>query len=236
MDTGSRSLGGLLGEPITRHAYPQTISRRGFQQLVDGDPNDKDPSHKPKDGDFTGPIQVGEMVWIILRRESLDPAVNGVSLKDEQVARRTYEMIYEVKLKETMGLIMQELIKAAAIENQLTGTVKLANEEKDPDYGVDGDVKLMSNPPRANRRPPKPRFGQRCPTSASKAAPPAGLSADAVASSRSSIGRRGRLRPPQIRHGSASSTALSMSARTDRERRHDPFERAGRGRDRTKLV
>ena len=27
---------------------------------------------------------------------------------------------------------MQELIKAAAIENQLTGTVKLANEERDP--------------------------------------------------------------------------------------------------------
>ena len=50
MDTGSRSLGGLLGEPITRHAYPQTLSDAAFRQLVDGDPDDKDPSHKPKDG------------------------------------------------------------------------------------------------------------------------------------------------------------------------------------------
>ena len=30
MDTGSRSLGGLLGEPITRHAYPQNALRRGL--------------------------------------------------------------------------------------------------------------------------------------------------------------------------------------------------------------
>ena len=52
MDTGSRSLGGLLAEPITRHAYPQTISDAAFRQLVDGDPDDQDPSHKPKDGRF----------------------------------------------------------------------------------------------------------------------------------------------------------------------------------------
>ena len=50
MDTGSRSLGGLLAEPITRHAYPQTISDAAFEQLVDGDKADRDPSHKPKDG------------------------------------------------------------------------------------------------------------------------------------------------------------------------------------------
>ncbi len=53
-------------------------------------------------------------------------------------------MIYEVKLKEAMSDVFRELVKAAAIENQLTGTVKLANEEKDPEYGVDKDVKLMS--------------------------------------------------------------------------------------------
>ena len=82
----------------------------------------------------------------------------GVSLKDEKVRKQTYEMIYEVKLKETMGAIMQELIRAAAIENQLTGTVKLANEEKDPEYGVDGDVKLMSNPP-ATKGAAQARYG-----------------------------------------------------------------------------
>jgi parvulin-like peptidyl-prolyl isomerase len=146
MDSGSRSLGGLLGEPITRHAYPQNLSDSAFQQLVDGDPADKDPSHKPKDGDFTGPIQVSEMAWVILRRESVVPAVKGANLSDKRVREQTYEMIYEVKLKEAMQGIFQELLKSAAIENQLAGTIKLANEEKDPDFGVDRDVKLMSNP------------------------------------------------------------------------------------------
>ena len=179
MDTGSRSLGGLLGEPITRHAYPQTLTDAAFRQLVDGDPEDKDTSHKPKDGSFTGPIQVSEMVWIILRRESLDPAQTGVSLKDERVRKTTYDMIYEVKLKETMGMIMQELIKAAAIENQLTGTVKLANEEKDPSYGVDGDVNLMSNPAAGKAAAPKPASVSNS-IKRGKVAPPAGLSRDAV--------------------------------------------------------
>jgi foldase protein PrsA len=179
MDTGSRSLGGLIAEPITRHAYPQTLTDAAFKQLVDGDPADKDPSHKPKDGSFTGPIQVSDMVWIILRRESLDPAKTGVSLKDEPVRKQTYEMIYEVKLKETMGAIMQELIRAAAIENQLTGTVKLANEEKDPAYGVDGDVKLMSRPP-ASRGAAKPGAAAGGAMPKGKIAPPVGLSQDAL--------------------------------------------------------
>jgi foldase protein PrsA len=177
LDTGSRGLGGLLGEPITRHAYPTTISDAAFQQLVDGDPTDRDPSHKPKDGDFTGPIQAGEM-WMILRRESVIPGAKGVSLKDERVRKQTYEMIYEVKLKETMGIVFQELVKAAAIENQLTGTVKLANEEKDPNYGVDKDVELMSNPPAGpgGERRPAPS-GK---VNSGKLPPPAALSQDAA--------------------------------------------------------
>ena len=144
MDSASRSLGGLLGEPITRHAYPQPLSDAAFHQLVDGDPLDKDPSHKPKDGDFTGPIQVNESVWVLLRRESVVAAATGVDFNNEQVRKQTYEMIYEVRLKEAMADVFRELIKVSAIENMLTGSVKLANEEKDPDYGVDKDVKLMS--------------------------------------------------------------------------------------------
>ena len=54
-------------------------------------------------------------------------------------------MIYQVKLKEAMETIFQDLIRQAAIENRLTGMIKMANEEKDPDYRVDGDVKLMGN-------------------------------------------------------------------------------------------
>src|SRR5262249_59290865 len=38
MDSGSRSLGGLLAEPITRHAYPQHVSDAAFTHLVDAHP------------------------------------------------------------------------------------------------------------------------------------------------------------------------------------------------------
>jgi hypothetical protein len=179
MDSFSRSLGGLLSAPITRHAYPLNISDAAFHQLVDGDPQDRDPSHKPKDGDFTGPIQADENVWIILRRESMIPAEKNLSLKDERVRKQTYEMIYEVKLKETMGLYFQELIKAAAIENQLTGTVKLANEERDPSYGVDKDVELMGNPAGGKDGPKRPVPSGKVNTA--KIPPPAALSKDAAA-------------------------------------------------------
>ena len=147
MDAGSRSLGGQLAEPITRHAYPRNVADAAFRQLVDGDPDDKDPTHKPKNGDFTGPIQAAEAVWVILRRDAIIPATEGASLKDERVKKQTYEMIYEVKLKEMMGVVFQELVKMSAIENKLVGSVKLANEEQEDDYNsVDkSKVKLMSN-------------------------------------------------------------------------------------------
>ena len=182
MDSASRSLGGLLGEAITRHAYPQTLSDAAFHQLVDGDPRDHDPSHKPKDGDFTGPIQVGESVWVLLRRESVVAAATGVDFKDEKVRKQTYEMIYEVKLKEAMADVFRELVKVSAIENQLTGTVKLANEEKDPDYGVeDKQVKLMSRDTSGkedNARPTAPAGSGS--VARSKLPPPVALSAEAA--------------------------------------------------------
>ena len=147
IDAGSRSLGGQLAEPITRHAYPQTVSDAAFLQLVDGDPNDKDPTHKPKNGDLTGPIQAAESIWVVLRREAVIPAVEGVSLKDERIKKQTYEMIYEVKLKESMGVVFQELMQAAAIENKLVGSVKMANEEQDPDFNTadKSSAKLLGN-------------------------------------------------------------------------------------------
>jgi foldase protein PrsA len=151
MDAGSRSLGGQLAEPITRHAYPQTVADAAFRQLVDVDPSDRDPAHKPKDGDFTGPIQAAEAVWVILRRDAIIPATPGASLKNEQIKKQVYEMIYEVKLKETMGIVFQELVKAAEIENKLTGSVKLANEEQDPDFNTVGrdSTKSMGKAPSA---------------------------------------------------------------------------------------
>ncbi|MDR3618671.1 MAG: peptidylprolyl isomerase [Paludisphaera borealis] len=145
MDLGTRSLGGLLSEPITRHAHPANVADAAFAQLVDGDPNDKDPNHKPKNGEVTGPIQASESTWVLLRREDVIPAVANVSLKDENIRKKTYEIIYEVKLKEEMGVVFEQLIKQAAIENKLVGSIQMANEENDPDFRVDKDVKLMSN-------------------------------------------------------------------------------------------
>lgn len=147
MDSGSRSLGGLLAEPISRHAHPRTVSESAFYQLVDGDPKDKDPSHKPKDGDFTGPIQVAEATWVLLRREGMLPA-QSVDQKSEIVQKQLHEMIYEVKLKEAMGEVMVELMRRAAIENKLTGQLKLANEAVD----VDQEVKLMGGRPNEETR------------------------------------------------------------------------------------
>lgn len=143
MDPGSKPLGGLLTEPIRRHSFPRTVSDSAFRDLVDGDPRDRDPSHKPKDGDISGVIQAGESAFIILQREELMPADTKASLKDEQVRQNTYDLIYQVKLKDAMENYFERLIKAAAIENRLTGSVKIANEDLHPEYRVDGDVKLM---------------------------------------------------------------------------------------------
>jgi parvulin-like peptidyl-prolyl isomerase len=178
MDPGSRSLGGLLAEPITRHAIPKNLSEKAFQQLVDGDPSDRDPTHKPKNGDFTGPIQAAEAVWVILRREDVIPAAKDLSLKDKRVHDQVYEMIYQVKLKDAMKSCFEELLKAAAIENRLTGQVKLANEEKEPDYRVDGNVKLMGNKGSDPSEPPTASaVGS---TSRAKIPPPPGLSPEAA--------------------------------------------------------
>src|SRR5262249_9898369 len=123
MDTGSRSLGGLLAEPITRHAYPQHVADAAFAQLVDGDPKDKDPNNRPTNGDFTGPTQVAEATGVVIRREDIVPA-QRVDPKNETVRKGVYEMIYEVKLKEVMNEVFVEMMKAAAIDNKLTGKVK----------------------------------------------------------------------------------------------------------------
>jgi foldase protein PrsA len=176
MDPNSRALGGLLAEPITRHAAPRRVADKAFQQLVDGDPLDKDPSHKPKDGDFTGPIQVNESAWVILRREEVMPATKDISLKNPVVQKQVYEMIYQVKLKEAMEQVFQDLIRMSAIENRLTGMVKLANEEKQEDFRVDGDVKLMGS---RDGDGAQARGANSAPPSL-KLSPPAALSPDAA--------------------------------------------------------
>jgi len=142
MDSGSRSLGGLLGEPISRHAHPKTVSDAAFSQLVDGDPTDKDPNHRPKNGDISGPIQVAEATWIILKREGLIPAQN-VNAADEKIKKQTYDLIYEVKLKEAMGAYMVDLMQAAEVDNKLTGKVKFAHQQVEEDK----EIQLMGHKP-----------------------------------------------------------------------------------------
>lgn len=181
MDQGSAPLGGMLAEPITRHAYPQTVSDAAFQQLVDGDPNDKDPEHKPKDGDFTGPIQVAEATWVVIKREGLVPPQTSMSLKDQSVRKQCYEMIYDVKLKEAMNETMVDLIKNARIDNKLTGRVKEPNEDELYTQHADGNVKLMGGGAEGAAAP-----GGQAPGAASgdgtglKVPTPPGVSADDV--------------------------------------------------------
>jgi parvulin-like peptidyl-prolyl isomerase len=170
MDPASRAMGGLLTEPITRHAYPKHVADAAFRQLVDGDLGDRNVSNKPKNGSITGPIQYTEAVWVILRREELIPGNDKVTLDDPLVRKQVEEMIYQVKLTETMKTVFEELYRTSGIQNNLVGSVKIANEEKDPDYAVDNKVKLMGGQqPDANGpagRSPVPGGSTRLPTPA----------------------------------------------------------------------
>ncbi|MDR3637738.1 MAG: SurA N-terminal domain-containing protein [Isosphaeraceae bacterium] len=181
MDSGSRSLGGLLAEPISRHAYPTHISDAAFRQLVDGDPQDKN-REKPKDGAISGPIQVAEATWVILKREEVIPARTGVSLQSEDVRKQMHEMIYEVKLKEAMSNYYVELMKAARIDNRLVGTTKESHE--DAQYAehekADSEVKLMGNQATLGTKPTTKTPGNVVRSADRKATAPVGAPTDDV--------------------------------------------------------
>lgn len=142
IDQSTKVHGGLLEQALTRHAYPREVSDRAFLQLVDGDPEDKDPAHRPKDGAITGPIQVTKETWIIMKREGLIPR-SDYNPKDEKLRTGIKAEIFEAKLQEAMGEVFEELLTASAVDNKLTGQVKLANEQQHPDHQVNGDVELM---------------------------------------------------------------------------------------------
>lgn len=133
LDNATRPFGGLLPEPIARHAVPREVSDAAFAQLIDGDPNDKNPAHKPKDGDITGPIQINEGAWVIMKREAIAPGRSG-SLADKQVRDMLEVQMFDVKLKDSMNKIYEGLMLAAKIENKLTGQYKEGHEEDSPEY------------------------------------------------------------------------------------------------------
>lgn len=124
----SRSIGGLQSDPVSRHSYPRNVSDAAFRQLVDGDANDKDPNHKPKDGDFTGPVQITETAWVIMKREGLIPRKN-IDKTDPRVKENLKQLVFDAKIKEKITEVFAELEKQTAIENRLSGRVKVANEE-----------------------------------------------------------------------------------------------------------
>jgi foldase protein PrsA len=173
LDVTTRSLGGLVGEPMTRHAYPLTVSDAAFKQLVDGDSTDRDPKHKPKDGDITGPIQVSEAVWAILQRVSVIPGDPKADIKNERTRNMLLDMMFEAKLQSKMTELYQDLMRAAAVDNRLTGQFKMANQEIET-HRVDGNVELMSNAGGAKSDDPSAANAR------SKTPPPAALSKDAL--------------------------------------------------------
>lgn len=184
-DPATRAMGGLLPEPIRRHAHPQNVSDAAFKDLVDGNPADKDLSHKPKDGDISGIIQVNEAMWVIFRREGVIPAAEGVTLQDPKIKKQIHDLVYDVKQKEMMGIVFQELFKKAEIENKLIGSVKLANEEQDPEFQNSmREMKLMGEKAPATRtadQSAQRTSGTSAPAKAGvKVPPPAALPPDAA--------------------------------------------------------
>ena len=185
LDNATRPFGGLLADPIARHAVPREVSDAAFAQLVDGDPNDKNPTHKPKDGDITGPIQINEGAWVIMKRESMAPGRTG-SLADGQVREMLHVQMFDVKLKDSMNKMYESLMSAAAIDNKLTGQTKEGHEEDAPEFRAaltDKQLMNVAGETKPTTVPATPRAVAPGSTSPINAAsrPPAGVPTGAAA-------------------------------------------------------
>jgi foldase protein PrsA len=128
IDQATKPAGGKPLQPMARHSYPRDATDKVFRQLVDGDPDDKDPDHKPKDGDISGPIQIAEGAWILVKREGLIAAQPHDPNNPQQI-QAMKNAIIESKLQQHMELMMGELVQSAEIENRLKGTIKHANQQ-----------------------------------------------------------------------------------------------------------
>jgi hypothetical protein len=150
-DEATRVMGGMLGRPMSRHEQPEQLSHKAFEQLVDGDPKDLDASHKPKDGDISGPIQIAEMSWVILKRESVIPA-QKVDPNEPNVRKDLSNIMFEVKVRDEMTRLLEQLTERASIENKLTGQNHWPElPEKDVELHA-GGKKQMSEDPKLNLR------------------------------------------------------------------------------------
>lgn len=181
IDAATRADGGKpMNGPLRRHSYPRDVSDKLFVQLVDGDPDDKDPEHKPKDGAISGPIQVTEETWIIVKRDGVIPA-RPYDPKEPMLAQQIRDSIFESKIQQHMEVIFGEMMRAAAIENKLNGSVKVANQDLRPP--VDGEIQLMGQRAEAERRGQTdsavtPAQAAAASAKAKLPAPPSGVSSD----------------------------------------------------------
>lgn len=152
VDPATRSVGGLIADPISRYAYPRNVSDTAFAQLVDVDAkiDPKSPEYekyKPKDGDISGIIQVTDSTWIILQRDSVIPA-REYDVNNKELAEQFRSSVFEAKLQEKISELYASITQEAAIENRLTGEVKLAGRQE-MQAPADMEVKRMSAPDEA---------------------------------------------------------------------------------------
>lgn len=161
IDTSTKSSGGKpINGPLQRHSYPREVTDACFRQLVDGDPEDKDDSHKPKDGDITGPIQVTEDAWIIVKREGVIPA-RPYDKDNPALVKQMRDAIFESKIQQHMEQVYAEMFARAAVENKLTGSVKAPSTEvQAAAEKLDGEVRLMSERGQAPAPTPTPAATQ----------------------------------------------------------------------------
>ena len=133
IDQATRTMGGLIPDAITRHAEPRQVSDKIFEQLVRRRSRRR-PRHKPKDGTFTGPIQVAPEAWVIVMREEWLPA-KDVDFKEKKVRAVLTEQIREGKISEKMDEIFHGMKDRAMIDNLLTGQVNIVDKSKTPRDG-----------------------------------------------------------------------------------------------------
>ena len=182
IDQATKAEGGRpINGPLQSHSYPREVSDQIFQQLVDGDPKDNDPDHKPKDGDLSGPIQVSEEAYILVKREGLIEA-REYDPKNPELVKQMQDAILESKIQQHMEAVYTEMLRTSAIENKLTGTSKAPNREIQQAATTlptkDGEMKLHEpeggrKAPGAAQEPGRSR-GDRALSRASQAARPRG--------------------------------------------------------------
>lgn len=128
VDPETRSVGGLLRDPVPRHGYPREVFDKVFAQLVDVDPKYKPGSpdyekFRPKDGDVSGIIQISEGMWAIFRRDGTIPA-QPYDANNQEVVKQMRASIQDAKVQEKIAEIYQDMMRQASIENLLTGQIK----------------------------------------------------------------------------------------------------------------